>query len=166
MVTSSFFNKIQVDNNTYQEYNIIALKNRPANPSNVIDWDAGILKTDTHNDKVRTETKNRFSAKFKEYPDLASITVALDSGESDIAVIKTAHTELIQQNYNSFYQKIEILATFSIQVETINSIVPADTTKQFVVYISGIDTYGAISTVARSDVNILAFVNQLLTKYY
>jgi LCP family protein required for cell wall assembly len=42
--------------------------------------------------------------------------------------------------------------------------VPADTTKPFVVYISGIDTYGAISTIARSDVNILAFVNPITHK--
>jgi LCP family protein required for cell wall assembly len=34
-----------------------------------------------------------------------------------------------------------------------------DETKPFVVYISGIDTYGEIDTVSRSDVNILAVVN-------
>lgn len=34
-----------------------------------------------------------------------------------------------------------------------------DTTKPFNLYISGIDTYGDISTVSRSDVNILATIN-------
>ena len=40
-----------------------------------------------------------------------------------------------------------------------NNIVKVDTAKPFVLYISGIDTYGDISTVSRSDVNIMVVVN-------
>lgn len=36
---------------------------------------------------------------------------------------------------------------------------PIDLSKPFVLYISGIDTYGQVSTTSRSDVNILAVVN-------
>ncbi|HSW77444.1 MAG TPA: LCP family protein [Candidatus Chromulinivoraceae bacterium] len=39
-----------------------------------------------------------------------------------------------------------------------------DETKPFSIYISGIDTYGGIDTVSRSDVNILAVVNPKLHK--
>lgn len=38
------------------------------------------------------------------------------------------------------------------------------TTKPFNIYISGIDTYGSIATVSRSDVNIVATVNPLMHK--
>jgi len=40
-----------------------------------------------------------------------------------------------------------------------HNIVKVDTTKPFILYISGIDTYGDISTVSRSDVNIMVVVN-------
>jgi polyisoprenyl-teichoic acid--peptidoglycan teichoic acid transferase len=67
--------------------------------------------------------------------------------------------QLISENDPAFYQTVEVLATFTVRQKNLTVPTQADTTKPFVMYISGIDTYGAIGTVARSDVNILAVVN-------
>ena len=45
-----------------------------------------------------------------------------------------------------------------------NNAVTVDTSKSFNIFISGIDTYGDISTTSRSDVNIVATVNPLTHK--
>ena len=164
VATSTFINGIQEKNYTYEEYNIIAKKDRHI----VIDiskkQSLGILKTDVNNDLVKTELQNKVNADYKEYNDLTSATMALDSHETDMAVINSSYTQLLQENNNTFYQSIEVLMTFKVKLKTANNIIPVDVTKPFVVYISGIDTYGAISTVSRSDVNILACVNPITHK--
>ena len=164
VATSSFINNIQDNNYTYEEYDIIAKKDQHININTSNKQNVAILKTDKNNDLVKAELKNKVNANYKEYNDLTSITAALDSHEVDMAVVKASHIDLLKENYDVFYQKIEILMTIKIKVKTIGDIVPADTTKPFVIYISGIDTYGAISTVSRSDVNILACVNPVTHK--
>jgi LCP family protein required for cell wall assembly len=52
-----------------------------------------------------------------------------------------------------------VLDTFKVRVKKNSAKAKTDVTKPFIVYISGIDTYGDIASVSRSDVNILAVVN-------
>jgi len=159
IATSSFFSDIQEKNYTYEEYNVIAKKDQYISINTANKQSVGVLKTDTNNDLVKAELNKKVTAEYKEYSDLTSLTVALDMGEVNMAVVKGAHIQLLQENYDSFYRSIEVLTTFSVKIKTAGNIVPADVTKPFVVYISGIDTYGAISTVSRSDVNIIVVVN-------
>ncbi len=50
-------------------------------------------------------------------------------------------------------------SNFLANIGSKNSAQTTDITKPYVIYISGIDTYGKVSTVSRSDVNILMVVN-------
>ncbi|MGD9663313.1 MAG: LCP family protein, partial [Porticoccaceae bacterium] len=100
-------------------------------------------------------------AKAEEYPTTTAVMADLEADTLDTAVLNSANTQLAEDSDTDFTNRFEVIATFTIKVKrtTASAQAPADTSKPFAVYISGIDTYGAISTVSRSDVNILAIVN-------
>lgn len=156
--TAKFFDAIQSDGYTYEEYSIIAKKDRHIKLSDK-NHVTGIITTDTNSEQVKKEVDARTTTTYQEYGELTSTTMGLANQQSDLSVLKSAYVQLISENDPAFYQSIEVLATFTVKQK--NQTVPtqADTTKPFIMYISGIDTYGAIGTVARSDVNILAVVN-------
>lgn len=156
--TTSFINSIQEDNNTYEEYSIIAKKDQHIKLDSNATLRTSLLATDTNSQLVKAEVSKKTKADYKDYNELTSLTVGMNNKETDVAAIKSSYVQLLQENNPAFYQSIEILATFTIKVKATNS-VKTDITKPFVLYISGIDTYGSIGSVSRSDVNILVAVN-------
>lgn len=156
--TTKFFGAIQEDGYSYIEYSIIAKKDR-----NVSLSDSGhqtaFLATDTNNDLVKAEVDKRTTTNYGEQPLLTGITDAVSDNVTDLAVLKSSYVDLLKENDSSFYNTVEVLATFTIKVKNEATKTTVDTSKPYVVYISGIDTYGAISTVSRSDVNILMVIN-------
>ena len=88
---------------------------------------------------------------------LASYKSLLD-GDTKAMVLNGSFENLIEQEDPDYAKKIKKIYTKDLtkRVEA-----PKVTTnKTFNVYISGIDTYGPISSVSRSDVNIIMTVNQ------
>ncbi len=67
-----------------------------------------------------------------------------------IIIIGSSYTYMVSKSTSAFLHNIQ-----STSSESTGTVI----TKPYVVYISGIDTYGDVSTVSRSDVNILAVVN-------
>ena len=157
--TTSFLNNIQDDNYTYQQYSIIAKTDRQIKLSTHNMQSIGIINTDTDVDLVKSGVNKITDANYNNYDNITNITTALDTKSIDTAVIKNSYLQLLSENYDSFYRSISILSTFKIKVKNSTNIVKTDTTKPFIIYISGIDTYGEVSTVSRSDVNILMVVN-------
>lgn len=145
-------------NDSYIEYGIIAKKDRHISLA-TDNQRTGIITTDVNMDAVKDEVMKRTKTTFSEQAGIADTKTTLANKTTDMAVLPTSQLELQQENDEAFYQSVEKLATFKIKVKSSSSTVKTDTTKPFVVYISGIDTYGDISTVSRSDVNILAMVN-------
>lgn len=78
-----------------------------------------------------------------------------------LAVINNAYIDIIseQEDYKDFTDRIRILKTIEIEdkIESSQDISKRD---KFLVYVSGIDTYGSVNTRSRSDVNILVAVNK------
>ncbi len=106
-----------------------------------------------------TVIKNESRIIYKDYDEITSLTVALDTKSVDMAIVKSNYLQLLSENYDTFYQSIEVINTFKIKTGGSVSTTKTDVSKPFVLYISGIDTYGDISTVSRSDVNIMVVVN-------
>lgn len=156
--TTAFLDKIQENGYSTEEYSIIAKKDRHIDLA-TNNKSTALLATDTNSDLVKAEVTKKSKTEYKNYAELTSLTNALDTKDSDTSALKSSYVQLLEENNNAFYQSIEVLATFTIKVESDSAGTKTDTTKPFVVYISGIDTYGTVSTVSRSDVNILAVVN-------
>ena len=88
---------------------------------------------------------------------LAAYKSLLD-GDTKAIVLNSVFENLIEQEYPDHAKKIKKIYTkeFTKKVEAPK----VATGNSFNVYISGIDTYGPISSVSRSDVNIIMTVNQ------
>lgn len=157
--TTSFLNKIQNDGYTFIDYNIIAKKSQHIKLDLAERQTVGILANDENNSAVIAQVNKLTKADYVKLDNITSQTVSLDTNASNMLVLNSSYMDLLKENNDSFYKSIEVLATFKTRIKTIPSNKTADVTKPFVVYISGIDTYGQISTVSRSDVNILAIVN-------
>lgn len=160
---NSFLNSLEGDDYTYIEYSMIAKESEGISLSTSSTQQVGLLETDPHSALVKEEVEKRTGAEYTDYGDISSMTDALDNGDTSVITLQSSYLELLEENNERFYSSIEVLATFTIQVEK-EAQANIDTTQPFVVYISGIDTDGPISSVSRSDVNILAVVNPQTSK--
>lgn len=106
---------------------------------------------DKKNIDIQTESVDSYQQAYEQ----------LLANQSQAMVLNSAYTSLIELNDVEYASKIRTLYTFKItkevQVNT-NKTTPVNA-NVVNVYISGIDTYGSISTVSRSDVNIIMTIN-------
>lgn len=84
------------------------------------------------------------------------------SGTTQGMILNSAYVSLLELSDLDYASKIRTLYTFKITKEI--NVSPAENQAEqdsnvVNIYISGIDTYGSISTVSRSDVNIIMTIN-------
>jgi polyisoprenyl-teichoic acid--peptidoglycan teichoic acid transferase len=163
-VTNKFFNDLNVPSGQLLiEYKALVIKNKniSINDKNVR---VGIINKDVNNSLVTEAVKKQLATNNVESTDLANLTVALQDDKIDVIVLDKAHVLLLKENYKEFYESTQNFKTIYIKTNVNAKQKELDITKPFTVYISGIDTYGEISTVSRSDVNILAIINPITHK--
>ena len=93
--------------------------------------------------------------------DVASYQEAYDnlkSGKSKAMVLSGSYASLLESVDSNYASNLKTIYTYKIKKKNNNSANQVDS-RVFNIYISGIDTYGPISTVSRSDVNIIMTVN-------
>lgn len=82
----------------------------------------------------------------------------LKNGSSQAMVLNSAYSSLLEMNYPDYASSLKTLYTYKVTKKVTTDAKQANA-DSFNIYISGIDTYGSISTVSRSDVNIIMTVN-------
>ena len=154
---NSFLNAVQPPQVNYVEYTVIAKKNR----SVVLDSarSVGMVGADTLRDKAAKALAGVTPAAQSSYDSLMALTEQLNAGAVELASIRTANMGVLQENYREFYDSVVTLATYKVRDDNRQAAPKTDVTKPFVLYISGIDTYGDVGEVSRSDVNMLAVMN-------
>lgn len=119
------------------------------------------------------ELKNEMGTDVKpsSYSDATTLVLALLAKKVDAIILNEAYFSLVEEEekYESLLEHIKVVKKYEFKEEI--AIKPVQTENKeemknenniadsFVMYISGIDTAGAISKTSRSDVNILAVVN-------
>ncbi len=75
-------------------------------------------------------------------------------------LIENSMLAMINESDEDFFDEYKVIYEFSIDVKTEDITEEVDITKEsFNIYVSGIDTYGSVSSVSRSDVNMIITVN-------
>lgn len=75
-------------------------------------------------------------------------------------LINTAYNGMFEENHPDFQNEVKEIWTSDIETKVKDfSTRVSVTNTPFIIYISGIDTYGSITTVSRSDVNMIVTVN-------
>ena len=80
-------------------------------------------------------------------------------------LINTAYNGMFEDNHPDFQNEVKEIWTSDIETKVKDfSTRVSVTNTPFIIYISGIDTYGSITTVSRSDVNMIVTVNANMKK--
>lgn len=105
------------------------------------------------------EKENDETLNLKEYNGVNALVDALYDKQIDAMIINESYRSTIEESYETFTDDTRVIYSKTYQTkvdDTVNKDVTQDT---FSVFISGIDTYGSISTKSRSDVNMIVTVN-------
>ena len=159
---------IDTDYETYN-YSVMVLKDSNYNSvSDIKNEVIGYYETKTNENKLLVEKVNKLGKESKSYTNLNTLASDLLNKERNVIVLednykKTLIDEQDDNEYNEvkdFKSKTKTIYTFSFKVKKDDTSKDVDVSSEvFNIYISGIDTYGTVSSVSRSDVNIVVTVN-------
>ena len=97
---------------------------------------------------------------YKEYASLDELQQALFNKDVDMVLFSEASRGFIDEYNSEFENKTRIIYQHEVKEKIESKSSNINVTKDaFSIYISGIDTYGPVSTVSRSDVNMVMTVN-------
>lgn len=130
------------------------------------DYTVGIVSETDKENTAKTieslEAELESSLDIKKYEDMFTMMDELKKGTVKAIVMNDAYVGIVAdvEHYNWAATDIRKIAEVAHEVETkVETVTPETVPETFVMYLSGIDTYGGISARSRSDVNILAVVN-------
>lgn len=174
--TTGFLSGILANNYQIEEYYVIVKKDSKFEKVEDLNDHSIATYTDISENyqKALAEFAEKSTAEQKSYIDFSDASFAFLNSESDALLLKGSLKSTVEEiisDYNTqnpdntvpaFNENnIRILYTIEIKVE-VERTEDDDTdltTEPFNVFISGIDTFGDISLVSRSDVNMIATVN-------
>ncbi len=142
--------------------NILVKADSPYEKINDLDGKSvGVMPSkETSNALKELEKEGKMTVKVEEYSSALQLAEALLHDAVDAVLLNEAYRGLIEDTYGTFstdtrilyeYEETEILERTDTEINV--------TKDSFNVFISGIDTYGKVSTVSRSDVNMIVTVN-------
>lgn len=95
---------------------------------------------------------------LKENKDMTTLIDGLYHENVDAIILDEAFRSLVEQDYKQFNEQTRVVYQIKQEQDMIDAKNVDVTTKPFLVYVSGIDEYGDLSTISRSDVNMLVLV--------
>lgn len=145
-----------------ENYSVLVLKDSDYNKiEDLEDKNIGFLKNrlDDEN-KVKERIDDKIDSNLIELTDAHSLKEKLYNQEIEAMVIEDSYISILKEEDEEFESKTRVIYTFSLKYKVEDISKDVNVTKDvFTIYIAGIDTYGTISSVSRSDVNMLATVN-------
>lgn len=148
---------------------IYVLKDSPAQSlADVKDFKVGIL-TNLDYEHTKTSLKNmeeeaKITLGTAEYDNMFTMLQELSEGKLRSIILNDAYVPVIGELEGYAWvpneiRKVKTVTTTAESTTQAEAEIPENIPDSFILYISGIDTYGGISARSRSDVNILAVVN-------
>ncbi len=161
--TLDFFKQFGFNEYKTENYGIYVLKS--SNYENIVDLENKSighldLKKNTGLNKMVDKIAKKIEFKSNTYDDIHSMVSDLIGKKIEGIILEEAQVEILkEENYNE-YELLKSIYGDAIELSIKKNKSNIDITKDsYNIYISGIDTYGNITNVSRSDVNILATVN-------
>ena len=159
----------EITNVTYQTHVVSVVVEKDSSYTQIADLQgktAGIVEgmdeTNIENALKEIETEAGVILSTEEYESLADLSDALTDGDVDAVLFNEAYRGIIEDYNISFTNDTAIIYQYEIVEELVieepeEEIEVAQ--ESFNLFISGIDTYGPVSSVSRSDVNMIVTVN-------
>lgn len=160
--TADFFNKITDSKYQVENYYVVVLDNGTYdNIKDLGNDNMGIFvsNTDTYKE-AREKLLDKVKTKNKDYDDANKLANDLLKENVDAMFISETYKVALDEEVDEFKESTKIIDTISIKTKNKDIVKDVKVTKQpFNIFVSGIDTYGKIASVSRSDVNMIMTVN-------
>ncbi|MCI8777554.1 MAG: LCP family protein [Bacilli bacterium] len=159
--TISFFRSITGSNYEVENYYVLVLKESDfSNEKDLLDKKVGYVSKLGNNDKALEELKNKVVFETVDNKSIFDLGNALLKKQNDAILLADYHKAILDEQIEDFDDKVKIIYQFSIKKETKVESNSVNVTKDsFNIFLSGIDTYGEIDSIARSDVNMIITIN-------
>lgn len=160
--TIDFLNNIYDTGYRSEDYGLYVLSDDIKSIKDLNNKTIGYLKDDENIDKALNKLNNKIKYEKKDFDSITSGVNSLKKQDIDGLFLNEALMSVYLEEHEDILNKIssiELLFKNKSEFKAVNV-----AKKPFVVYISGIDTTGRVNKSARSDVNILAFVNPKTSK--
>ena len=155
--TLNFMDKIKAKDYQTEEYYVIVLKDSGYDNVNQIK-EIGIYESNDNYKNALEELHKKIDFTEKKYNNYTNAVNNLLNKKVEAVFISSSHKSILEEQLD--FDKIKIIDTTEIKIKNDVKIEDIDVTKEsFNIYISGIDIYGNISQVSRSDVNMIATIN-------
>lgn len=125
------------------------------------DFGATLTSEKTHIDMTIEKIKDaKIEFNVVSYDDYISMNDALFEGEVEAIIIGESQYNFLKEMNPSYEEDVRIIETYGFEEKVEETGRDIDITKDtFSIFVSGIDTYGPLSSVSRSDVNMIMTVN-------
>lgn len=160
--TIGFLKKLGFVNYKTENYSVLVLKESKYEELSDLDGESmGSLEFTSDGLKEAKEKLERnITINFTTTDDITALKESFLNEEFDSMLIEDSMLAMLNESDSNFANSYKVIYDFSLDVETEDIANEVDITKDaFNIYISGIDTYGSVSSVSRSDVNMIITVN-------
>lgn len=164
---STVINKFSLLNNisiVKESIKIVVMKDNPAESIKDISNTLYIAQNEDQN-KInqlinQLNTKEELSFTSQSYEDYNKLYNSLKEKKIESMVITDQYLSLLESQDPTIRESIKTIYNYEITTKIEQQMTTKIANKyQFHIYLSGIDTFGPINTISRSDVNIIASVN-------
>ncbi len=160
--TIGFLKKLGFPNYKTENYSVLVLENSNIEELKNLDKKTiGSLEFNSEGlKKAKKHIEKDISPEFITNDNITELKETFLANEVEGMLIENSILTLINESDPKFNKEYKVIDEFSIDIQTEDTAEEVDITQQaFNVYISGIDTYGLVSSVSRSDVNMVITVN-------
>lgn len=159
--TLGFLAKIGPTDYKTETYSVIVLKDSKYNKiKDIKDLDVGYYANSKGAKEANKKVLKSVDVNFKDYDDANEMANKLLNNEEKVIMLEDSVLSMVNEDNPDFNDKTKVIFKFVIKIKSKTKAKDVNvTSKPFNIYITGIDTYGEISSVSRSDVNIIATVN-------
>lgn len=166
---SDFISKVTGANDATHVVNVVVLKDSPyksisdfKNKDVYFGANTGMDEKNANFARQEISEKNGIDIGLREFNEYQTLTTDFYNGKVEALLLTEAHNAFIEEIKPDFLEETRIIATYSyteeVDLPTHKVNVNTDT---YSVFVTGIDTYGKINTVSRSDVNMVMTVNPI-----
>ncbi len=144
-----------------EHYSVIVLEDSDYKKlKDIKNEEVGYFKNSTGAKEANKKLQEDIKVKFKSYDTSDSLVTDLLDSKVNVIVLEDSIKNIMAEEIANFEKDTKVIHTFTIKTKVETTLKEVNVTiEPFAVYISGIDTYGQISSVSRSDVNMVMVVN-------
>lgn len=160
--TINFMGGLGKSDQKTENYSVIVLNDSTYEKvEDIKDKEVGLVSYQSEGkDKAKEHLSSKVSVNYKDFETPQDLENALLDKDIEVIMIEDSYVEMFKEINEDFESLTRVIYSFSVQMKTEDISKDVSVTKEpFSIYISGIDTYGKISSVSRSDVNIVVTVN-------